>query len=84
MSAPNDGGPAFPSEHSEQQDGSWNLTLERGMTLSYYFAAKALGKVIEMVDDRTEDVPDDYPGVVAAICYRFADAMLAEREKSYD
>lgn len=36
------GGPAFPSQKSETQDGRWNQTYEPGMTLRDWFAGMAL------------------------------------------
>lgn len=37
----NTGGPAFPAEQHETNDGNWNQTFDPGMTLRDYFAAHA-------------------------------------------
>ncbi len=73
-----DGGPAFPSH------GTMGEVAQSGMSLRDYFAAAALPAILKL------DLPDDKvlkPGytfeqVGAEISYRFADAMLTEREKS--
>ena len=43
---PDNGGPAFPSEQTETQDGCWNQTYEAGMTLREYAALQALPAII--------------------------------------
>ena len=65
----NDGGPAFPQGHLDgpQVDPS-------GMSLRDWFAGMALPAVIERKTCA-------YPDQVAAISYRIADAMIAERER---
>lgn len=68
MSQINDGGPAFPDS-----EGQANYT--GGMTLRDYFAAKAMQGHIT---SNLNLPPDD----VAFWAYKYADAMLAEQEKS--
>lgn len=69
-----DSGPAFP--YVEQQFGTADITVHhRGMSLRDYFAAHA---PIEHVD-WTPGLPS--LATDAARAYRWADALLAEREK---
>jgi hypothetical protein len=69
VSAPKDGGPAFPASREQWDTGLW------GMTLRDYFAGKAL--------QGTQANPDGWTSneKCAAWCYQMADAMLAERER---
>ena len=66
----NTGGPAFPSTMTDD-------TLHvPGMTLRDYFAAKALqGLVVSEAGLTFKAVAED--------AYKYADAMLAERQKAY-
>ena len=60
-----DGGPAFPKNYGIPNEG---------MTLRDYFAAKALqAHITNNLNLRPEDV--------AKWAYRYADAMLVERER---
>jgi len=77
MSAPNDGGPAFPRD--ERYAG------HNGMTLRDYFAAKAMQGVCASDDHCDEDgetfiYEDGYFSDVATHAYAMADAMLKARE----
>jgi hypothetical protein len=54
--------------------GKWEPTAAN-MSLRDYFAAQALAGVFTSV------TVDDDPPAVAALCYRYADAMLAARDK---
>ena len=68
-----DGGPAFPHENRHQ--ANWE-----GMSLRDYFAGQAL---TGLARSHAEGTVDDYqPEHVAQDCYRLADAMLKERERS--
>ena len=82
MSIPtNDGGPAFP--------GPATTIHPQGMTLRDYFAAAALGSVLQSSGDLSSyydytagskgdwNIPS--PKAVAAYSYELADAMIAER-----
>jgi hypothetical protein len=63
---------AFPMEFSERGE-EWQI----GMTLRYYFAAKAMQALVER---------DPCPGQwdnTAEVAYQIADEMLAEREKTH-
>ena len=64
MSAPDDGGPAFPS-----QNGHY---FEPGMTLRDWFAGQALAGML----DRAYGIKCE---IIAARSYEMADAMLAAR-----
>lgn len=66
MSEYKTGGPAFPTVGSQ-------YSHEEGMTLRDYFAAKAMQSFIE--------IGTTFDSSVARDSYRYADAMLAEREK---
>ena len=73
------GGPAFPSNNIHHQDGSIVL----GMTLRDYFASKAMGRMIthdtiQWCQAHDQDVFE----VIAKESYKYADAMLKEREKN--
>jgi hypothetical protein len=72
--AQSNGGPAFPAE---------NETLRAGMSLRDYFAAKALPSVIAayLTANGNGCAADHALRNVPALAYRYADAMLAEREK---
>ena len=63
MSNIKSGGPAFPVESGD--------TVDFGMTLRDYFAAKAMEALLHNWKEE----------VVPQMAYRMADAMLAEREK---
>ena len=63
----NTGGPAFPTRN----------TLNDGMTLRDYFAAKALIAWYCKLEDGVSNHPDS----VAIWCYQLADAMLKAREQ---
>lgn len=80
----NGGGPAFPSEQHETQDGCWNQTYEAGMTLRDYFAGQAIAGVIDPKDFNTCDqcYADVNMKYYAELSYQMADAMLAIREKT--
>lgn len=69
--------PAFPV-HFIDREGDLR-TEEQGMTLRDYFAGKALGKMsyLSSVENMQEAASQ-----VATASYIFADAMLAERQKT--
>ena len=66
-----DGGPAFPSH------GSMGEVAQQGMSLRDHFAAVALQGM--MAGQWKGDPP--IRTTISAECYKWADAMLAEREK---
>lgn len=68
-----DGGSAFPNEQGHCPDGTWNQTLERGMTLRDYFAAAALSSF--------NVVKGGDMSAYARAAYGLADAMLNEGSK---
>ncbi len=76
-----DGGPAFPTATQvEQNQATGETTLHQylsdGMTLRDYFAAKAL-------QGHISNTGFEHPANIdAKNAYIWADAMLAEREKS--
>jgi hypothetical protein len=76
---PNDGGPAYPVLHSI--DGNWvrePLDKYSGMSLRDYFAAAALQGML--ADTQFNEPPFES----SRIAYKYADAMLAERNKIND
>lgn len=78
-----DGGPAFPCEQHETQDGLWNQTFESGMTLRDYFAAKAMASFILGSSGKAFGDSEDgmkMCATTAYVSYAMADAMLAARE----
>lgn len=87
----NTGGPAFPLPLTDKQERRWNEAMTmgalddpNGMTLRDYFAAKALQGYISYMGCEAEAT--GYMGgqnakVLALNAYKFADAMIAEREK---
>ena len=68
----NTGGYAFPRSETLYPDGSTSDPGAVGMTLRDYFAAKAMQALI------ARNVPNI--SVIARESYRYADAMLKERE----
>lgn len=72
MSAPNDGGPAFPAE-----DDDMNFTT--GMTLRDYFAAKAMAAIITAEWDYNYMRITNQSAAREAV--NFADALIAELAK---
>jgi hypothetical protein len=70
MSNTNTGGPAFP--HTEANGEN---SVEVGMTLRDYFAAKAMSSLIEDPDLRSAHLDG-----AAIFAYKMADAMLKARE----
>jgi hypothetical protein len=68
-----DGGPAFPGY--KNADGSFRSTPAGGMTLRDWFAGQALAGWVANTD------ADDNCEQTAIWAYRYADAMLVEREK---
>jgi hypothetical protein len=71
MSAPDDGGPAFPPPHE------CGYLSQDGMSLRDYFAAKAMQGMLAGVHPIVTD-PDPLPKV-ASVAYLMADAMLKAR-----
>jgi hypothetical protein len=69
VSAPNDGGPAFPNTGNS----TWNLPPTEGMTLRDYFAAKAMQTMLTLEGGGGFDA-------VAHDAYEMAEAMLKARE----
>ena len=71
------GGPAFPSEQGECQDGTWNQTYDSGMSLRDYFAGQALAGICS--DNEATD--GMRPAALARWCWKIADEMLKAREE---
>jgi hypothetical protein len=67
-----DGGPAFPVKTPAE------MLSSPGMSLRDYFAAQALVKLLTL---ESFAQGESSIRIDAARCYRFADAMLAERKK---
>jgi hypothetical protein len=73
MDKPNDGGPAFPRVPWDVNDYTGDGSP--GMSLRDYFAGQALQGQLADFNCGKE------PEYIAHWSYRYADAMLAEREK---
>jgi len=78
MTKKDDGGPAFPGEQSETQDGAWNPTFEQGMSIRDVFAKEAM-RVLAY--DWQKEVAEGIYNNFAQDCYLLADAMIKERAK---
>ena len=68
----NDGGPAFPKGFPDAG------TTSKGMSLRDWFAGQALPNLIRAFEESETCGRDD----ICKWAYAYADAMLAEREKS--
>ena len=81
----NDGGPAFPQEWKHVSSGAVpqkiDFGMQGGMSLRDYFAGRALSGSVGYGHGTTaEEISAD----TAARCYRYADAMLAERASGWN
>lgn len=76
MSAPKDGGPAFPVADSHHANGQVQYG-HNGMTLRDWFAGQHINGV-----SGSEWAGEMHPEYLAELSYVVADAMLAERENS--
>ena len=80
MSAPNDGGPAFPRLYARSDEDG-----RSGMTLRDYFAAAALqgllsdNETIAATYRTAKQAGVGLSKAMAAYSYEYADAMMAER-----
>lgn len=74
----NDGGPAFPRPLStDEHVNQCNVSMDQqGMFLRDWFAGQALAGYVASGDG------DIAHGVLAASCYKIADAMLDERNET--
>ena len=84
MSAPKDGGQAFPRPHSDVTRGDGavlaDMPAQDGMSLRDYFAGQVLVAALHReLAAGSETFKYDQR---AAFAYRMADAMLDEREKA--
>jgi len=70
------GGSAFPMLGSVAYNSDWSI--DPGMTLRDYFAAKAMQGLLS---DPDADMLDDDMSRWAMLSYKMADAMLRAREK---
>jgi hypothetical protein len=66
--------PAFPSLHWVAPQGHSANENPQGMTLRDYFAARALGGLINYSPEPSEHE------AIAKLCYSLADAMMKARE----
>lgn len=94
MSEQKDGGPAFPVLTAEDPTGCYRQPIAEGMSLRDWFAGQVLSGYSSIYEDRsfgamaqekygTKEVwMAELAKIDAAYCYRIADAMLAEREKT--
>jgi len=75
------GGPAFPApEGARALFGTGNENAFLGMDLRDYLAAKVLSGAMVHAEN-VDKAEDAQLAVLADICYRVADAMIAAREK---
>lgn len=78
-----DGGPAFPGTRGAE---GYALVVTSGMTLRDYFAAKAMAGLLPTAMtysdqlERTGNGERALDEFMAAMAYRYADAMLKARE----
>lgn len=76
--------PAFPNAALRVENGQWAFCYA-GMALRDWFAGMALQGMlaadISSDQDGLEDQMVDTPGNAAALAYKHADAMMAERIK---
>lgn len=85
-----DGGPAFPLPEMLTGDGRTVQPNYWGMFLRDYFAAAALtgmsnmGAIVTVHngDIRMVELPKDHERIITELAYRYADSMLAAREKT--
>jgi len=88
----NTGGPAFPTKSYDVASQTW--TIEEGMTLRDYFAAKAMQALIEktelliqaVLEDGThhgtpEELMAKHKAGICESAYTYSDAMLKAREQ---
>lgn len=77
----NTGGPAFP--HGFVDHGRTQTLPGLGMTLLDWFAGQTLKKIANQypMDIRENEYLDPIEKIVAGKCYRYALAMIAERER---
>lgn len=85
MSNQPNGGPAFPKAGLDPWGAA--KSVETGMTLRDYFAAKAMQGYLAnswqaQELDATGDSSREQMAIVAEISYVMADALLAERERT--
>jgi hypothetical protein len=76
-----DGGAAFPHEVIDMECGLENRYTEPGMTLRDYFAGQALAAAYDAEKSSPTHNGLSYRGA-AERAYLFADALLAERERT--
>jgi hypothetical protein len=69
-----DGGPAFPGQQQETQNGEWNQSFSPGMTLRDWFAGQVLASALNAGYS-------EHPALTAKTAYELADAMFVAREK---
>ena len=74
----NDGGPAFPTEGP-----SAGQFENPGMSLRAWYAGMALIGMISHCTEEAQRLPSHHR-FIAEECGRYADAMLAERDKEAD
>lgn len=75
------GGPAFPVKLESIEDNAVVYNCYRGMSVRDYMAAKAMNAFIIGTAGRGELQDADFFSVIAKHSYKFADAMIAERDK---
>lgn len=84
MTTKTDGGPAFPDPGRAQSQKQRELLGNQGMSLRDYFAATAMQGMLAYpgCEQRGSHHNNNTPSGVAAMAYRYADAMLKVREEA--
>lgn len=84
MKKVDDGGPAFPVRGFEGEDRNGDTMLygqlKHGMSLRDYFAGQVVGPMATAYASVAGN--DSELGKLASACYRFADAMVAEKQRT--
>lgn len=78
MSEIKDGGPAFPMQATFSPECG-TMPGQEGMTLRDWFAGQALTGFLASTPADAREWPDSE--ILAIRCFKFADAMIAQREK---
>lgn len=81
MSAPKDGGPAFPLAFVGNPPYGPQTTLIAGMPLRDWFAGQALTGLLASGQWNNNGLDDGFAEHIARHASNIADAMLAERAK---
>lgn len=81
-----DGGPAYPGEQHEREDGSWNMSFDPGMTVREHYVGQALAAadMKDMMRIMIND-PQAAPSrarTIARAAIMVADAAISEQGRA--